>query len=129
MAARDVLADAEIAQQRFVVPQVRAAAGRKLGDAEDAAALGRRHADLARRGVGAPETLAGDSSVTQSSVDAFPALRCLTFGAALSISTVERPSGAMAGDDAPDRPRHPQRNGLLFSSASRARSSGGSGLA
>jgi hypothetical protein len=39
-----------------------------------------------------PDTLAGDSSATHSNVEALPALRCLTFGAALSISTVERPS-------------------------------------
>src|SRR4029077_15991232 len=36
--------------------------------------------------------LAGDSWVTQSSVEALPACRCFTFGAGASISTVERPS-------------------------------------
>ena len=65
---------------------------RKLGDAEDAAALGRRHADFARGTVGiaryAGRRLVGDPKQRGG----VSGLRCLTFGAALSISTVERPS-------------------------------------
>jgi len=106
MAPPHVRTDAEVAQQCFVVAHFTADAGRKLGKAENRAATGGRHADLARGAVGAAGYIGRRLVGHPEQRRCVAGLPLLDVGRGAVEQNRRLTVGPVAGDEPTDRLRH-----------------------